>query len=202
MFVKQIRCVLATATTPVAQSPMSFLAGVVPLHVRVGRALAVAAVFAAPALVSPAHGAGFSISDPSGACGSWSWDAGTSTLTCVAAGAPAPVAPPVTLGNPSANSGNPTPTVPAAGGGGGGAGWGGTCPGYSNTIVMNFNYRTDGIQYIQTSNGMSRSEIMVATFTTPATIAGGTGANGTLGITDNAQNSEGFKGRCRLRRAR
>ncbi len=35
---------------------------------------------------------------------------------------------------------------------------------------------------------------MVATFTTPATIAGGTGANGTLGITDNAQNSDRIQG--------
>jgi hypothetical protein len=94
MSVKQIGCVLASATTPVAQSPMSFFAAVVPLNVRIGRALAAAALFVAPALlVAPAHAAGFSISDPSGACASWSWSSTTSTLTCNAArgeaGAPA-----------------------------------------------------------------------------------------------------------------
>jgi len=82
----------------------------------------------------------------------------------------------------------------STGGGGGGGGAGIKCTGYNSTIVMNFNYLADGKQYVQTSNGMSAGDIMVATFTTPATIASGYGANGTLGITDNAQNSGGFIG--------
>ena len=50
---------------------------------------------------------------------------------------------------------------------------------------MNFNYVPSTGQIIQTSQGMSPGDILVATFTTPATIASGTGAGGGLNFTDN-----------------
>jgi hypothetical protein len=80
------------------------------------------------------------------------------------------------------------------GGGGGGGGAGITCDGYSSTIVMPFNYVPGSGQVVKTSNGMSSSDIMVATFTTPATIANGTGSGGTLTITDNSLYQPGFIG--------
>ena len=64
MFVKQIGCVLASATTPVAQSMKFSCAEWVPLNVLVGRALAAAAVFVAPAWVTPASAGGLTIADP------------------------------------------------------------------------------------------------------------------------------------------
>lgn len=74
------------------------------------RALAGFAFLLALAAFAPAHGAGFQISDPSGACASWSWSAGTSTLTCNAA------APPV-AGAPTGCQGTATPNPVAAAGG-------------------------------------------------------------------------------------
>ena len=40
--------------------------------------------------------------------------------------------------------------------------------GYTSTIKMNFNYVAGSGQVIQTSQGMSPTDILVATFTTPA----------------------------------
>src|SRR5258705_1145112 len=86
MFVSDIDSAVAGAAVFAAPSIDSSHAGTVTLNVRIGRMLAAAAFVVAPALlVAPAHGAGFSISDPSGACGSWTWASATSTLTCNAA---------------------------------------------------------------------------------------------------------------------
>ena len=83
MFVKQIRTVLSSA-----RHTGRAIADVVPcrrlpLNVRVGRALAVAAAFAAPALVTPANAGDLTIADPGNVC---SWSLVGSTLTCTAAG--------------------------------------------------------------------------------------------------------------------
>jgi len=261
MFFKQIGCVLASAATPVAQWLKFSRAEMVPRSVRVGRVLATAALFAAPAMMSPAHSAGFSIADVPG-CSGWQWNNSTSTLTCVPAtqtpGAPsgcsltatpssitaatnvtlnascssnvdsnttwawtgAGAAPATTPGASTsqivqgvaatttftATASNATGAGPTlsktvtlgSGGGGGGAGGGGgsipNCNGYTSTIKMTFNYVPGSGQIVQTSQGMSPTDIMVVSFTTPANIAGGTGAGATLGITDNAQNSSGFVG--------
>ncbi len=258
MFVKDIDSVIAGAAVFAAPSSDSSHAGTVTLNVRIGRMLAAAALFVAPALVAPAHAAGFSISDPSGACASWSWSSTTSTLTCnpatSTAGAPSGcslTANPSTITGPTnvtltaacttnttgitwawggsglstlSTSGTPSvqtlsvsasttfsatasngagassqknATVTLSTGGGGGGGGGGTiptCDGYTGTIKMNFNYVPGSPQVVQTSQGMLPTDIMVATFTTPATIASGYGAGGTIVITDNAQNSSGFIG--------
>jgi hypothetical protein len=89
-----------------------------------------------------------------------------------------------------------TAVVAAASGGGGGGGGGAgidcSSAGFASTIVMNFNYVPGAGQVVKTSNGMSTSDILVATFTTPATIAGGTGSGASIVITDNAANSGGF----------
>lgn len=69
-----------------------------------------------------------------------------------------------------------------------------SCAGFTNTLNMQFDYVPGTGQKVQTTQGMSTTDVLVVRFTTPATIAGGTGAGGTLQITDNAQNSSGFVG--------
>jgi len=244
MFVKQIRCALVRATTPVARFSTSLHGTALPLGVRFGRVIAAAVVFAAPAMVTPAQAGALQILDPSNLC-SWAFGgtAASPTLTCNPATPPAAGTPSgcsltatpstiaaqasVTLNascsaNTDANttwawSASPavaglnastqgtgtqsqilqvgattqfsvtatnasgagptrsaTVTLSAGGGGGGGGGGAGIkCTKYNATIVMNLTYVADGIQRVQTSNGMSPGDIMVATFTTPATLAQG-----------------------------
>jgi hypothetical protein len=59
----------------------------------------------------------------------------------------------------------------APAGGGGGAGGAISCPGFSNTIVIDLNY-TAGVQSGKTTSGATfgNAEIVVARFTTPATV--------------------------------
>jgi hypothetical protein len=258
MFVKQIGCVLSSATSQVAQSLKFSRVEVVPLSVRIGRALAAAAVFVSPALVTPANAGGLTIADPGNVCASWSLNG--STLTCNAAvatpGAPSgcsltanpssiAAAANVTLtaactsntdstttwawsANPSsavtglqasttgassqtqagvnvsaattfsvtATTGGLSTTKSAAvtfggGGGGGGGGAGISCPGYTRTIVVNFPYVPKTGANVQTTDGMSTTDIVVATFKTPpAPYAGGTAF---IQLTDNTPLSTGIR---------
>ena len=83
MFVKQMSRVRTSRSRFAAASPESSRAVTVTSSVAAG-ALVAAALATAPMLVSPAYGAGLTISD-GGACGSWSWNSQTSTLTCLPA---------------------------------------------------------------------------------------------------------------------
>ena len=259
MFDKEIRAESACAATRIAPSGNSSRDCTVTFSVYVGRVLAVASLFAAPALVAPAYAAGLTISDPSNLC---SWTFSGTTLTCnpvapPAAGAPAgcslqaspstiTAAQAVTL-TAACSSGTDSNTTwawsanqsgtgiqatttgassqvqsgvnvsatttfnvtatngigsttrsatvtlsTAGGGGGGGSGAGITCPGYSKTIVVPFSYVLNSGTTVKTTDGMSTTDIVVATFTTP----GGTYAGGTpfIQITDNTPGSTGFKG--------
>jgi hypothetical protein len=87
-----------------------------------------------------------------------------------------------------------TVTLSTGGGGGGGGGAAISCPGYNNTIVMNLNYVPSSGQILKAYDGLKSGDIMVATFTTPATIAGGYGQNGLVGAGANnyATSGRGF----------
>jgi hypothetical protein len=63
-----------------------------------------------------------------------------------------------------------TQLAPASGGGGGGAGGAISCPGFANTIVIDLDYAV-GVQSGKTTSAtFGNTEIVVARFTTPATV--------------------------------
>src|SRR5262245_27156290 len=111
MFVKGIRGATAPIETLGSPPVLSLCVVAMTRYVGIVGVVAGATLLASSAFVSPAHGAGFSISDPSNLC-AWSWNQQTSTLTCTPAQQQ-----PVVAGAPSGCTLTASPTSLPAGGG-------------------------------------------------------------------------------------
>lgn len=68
------------------------------------------------------------------------------------------------------------------------------CPGFANTINIVFDYIPNSLQVVKITPDLETTDIVVARFTTPATIAAGYGQNGLAGVSHNyyAKPSVGF----------